>query len=113
MNPDNELVPRSDVVVLVTAAAGVGVGQAVARRFAATGATVVVTDAHAARTQSVAEAIAADHPTARVLSYPLDVGCLEAIDSVVQSVVSSCGPISVLVNNAAYNVRSPIDELSV
>lgn len=36
-------------VAIVTAAAGAGIGQAVARRFAEEGALVVVSDAHAKR----------------------------------------------------------------
>ena len=46
-------------VALVTAAAGLGVGQATARRLAADGATVVVTDIHEKRTRAVTAAIAA------------------------------------------------------
>ena len=38
-------------VALVTAAAGQGIGQAVARRLAAGGARVVVTDIHSGRTR--------------------------------------------------------------
>lgn len=38
-----------DRVAVVTAAAGAGIGQAVARRFAEEGAQVVISDAHAKR----------------------------------------------------------------
>jgi NAD(P)-dependent dehydrogenase (short-subunit alcohol dehydrogenase family) len=53
-------------VALVTAAAGAGIGQAVARRLAAGGASVVVTDMHERRTKEVAEAIAHDYPDVQV-----------------------------------------------
>jgi len=44
-------------VAIVTAAAGVGIGQAVARRFAEEGAQVLLTDAHARRVGEVAQAM--------------------------------------------------------
>ena len=58
-------------VALVTAAAGRGIGQAVARRLAAGGAAVAVTDIHPGRTGKVTAAIAADYPAATVAGYPL------------------------------------------
>ncbi len=56
-------------IALVTAAAGKGIGQSIARRLAAGGATVVVTDIHERRTHEVADAIAADHPSTTVVGY--------------------------------------------
>ena len=53
-------------VALVTAAAGAGIGQAVARRLAAGGASLVVSDIHERRTKEVSEAIARDYPKVRV-----------------------------------------------
>ena len=44
-------------VAVVTGAAGAGIGQACARRLAADGAAVAVTDVHARRTQEVTEAL--------------------------------------------------------
>jgi NAD(P)-dependent dehydrogenase (short-subunit alcohol dehydrogenase family) len=93
---------------LVTAAAGQGIGQAVARRLAAGGATVVVTDIHPGRTEKVARAIAGDHPRATVIGLPLDVGDRDRIDQVVDEVTATLGPIRILVNNAAINVLGPI-----
>ena len=49
-----------DKVVFVTAAAGAGIGQAVARTFATEGATVVLSDQHAQRSEQVAAQIAED-----------------------------------------------------
>ena len=95
-------------VALVTAAAGKGIGQATARRLAAGGARVVVTDIHPARTQQVTAAIAADYPAATVVGYPLDAGDRDQIDAVVDAVSGSLGPVQVLVNNAALNVVGSI-----
>jgi NAD(P)-dependent dehydrogenase (short-subunit alcohol dehydrogenase family) len=65
-------------VALVTAAAGKGIGQAIARRLAAGGARVVVTDIHAARTRKVTAEIAADYPATTVAGYPT-ISCSAAI----------------------------------
>lgn len=105
--------PGSDRVALITGAAGAGVGQAVARRLAAEGVSVVVTDMHESRTHKIASAIAADNPDATVVGYPMDVGSKVAIDKVVADVSRSLGPIHLLVNNAACNIRAAIDELDL
>jgi NAD(P)-dependent dehydrogenase (short-subunit alcohol dehydrogenase family) len=94
----------ADRVALVTAAAGAGIGQATARRLAAGGARVVVTDIHARRTDEVAASIAADHPETEVIGLRLDAGNRDEIDSVVEQVARTLGPIQILVNNAAINV---------
>ncbi|WP_007507338.1 MULTISPECIES: SDR family NAD(P)-dependent oxidoreductase [Pseudofrankia] len=90
-------------VVLVTAAAGGGIGEATARRFAAAGATVVVTDAHRGRTEAVAARLAREHRHATVVGHQLDVGSRAAIDIVVETVLADHGAVDVLVNNAAFN----------
>ena len=82
-------------VALVTAAAGQGIGQAVARRLAAGGARVVVTDVHPGRTEKVTAAIAADYPAATVAGYPLDAGDRDQIDRVVDAVTAELGPAAV------------------
>lgn len=95
-------------VVLVTAAAGRGIGQAVARHFASGGARVVVTDIHERRTRDVVKAMAEDFPDREIVGYPMDAGDRGAIDRVVDQVLESLGAIDVLVNNAAVNVLGSI-----
>ena len=87
-------------VALVTAAAGAGIGQAVARRLAAGGASVVVTDIHERRTKEVTAAIASDFPDVTVVGYAMDASDRGHIDEVVADVCRSLGPIRILVNNA-------------
>jgi NAD(P)-dependent dehydrogenase (short-subunit alcohol dehydrogenase family) len=94
-------------VALVTAAAGEGIGKAIATRLAADGATVVVTDSHARRVVSAAEEISAA-TGAPVHSRCLDVGDRNQIVEVTDWVLREVGPLSVLVNNAAYNVMGSI-----
>lgn len=91
-------------LALVTAAAGAGIGQAVARRLAAGGARVVVTDIHERRCREVAAAIQADHPETAVVGYVMDVSARSRVDEVVAEVSDTLGPIQILINNAAINV---------
>ena len=89
-------------VALVTAAAGAGIGRACARRLAADGASIVVTDRHEARTREVAEAIAAEFGV-ETLALPLDVGERDRIPEVVAAAADRFGTVDILVNNAALN----------
>ena len=100
----------SDRVVFVTAAAGAGIGRAVARRFAAEGACVVVTDRHAGRTAQVAEELATEYgvPTSGI---PLEVGDRARALAVVDEVLDRFGHIDVLVNNAAVNRLAELHEM--
>jgi NAD(P)-dependent dehydrogenase (short-subunit alcohol dehydrogenase family) len=95
-------------VALITGAAGVGIGQACARRLAAGGACVVVTDSHARRTWEVTAAIGSDFPDVKVVGYVLDVGDRTAIDGVLADVAAQLGPVRYVVNNAAVNWSGPI-----
>src|SRR4051794_35790181 len=94
-------------VALVTGAAGEGIGQAIARRLAADGATVVVTDSHAGRPERVTAEIGAAYD-GRAVGMVLDAGDREGIVAVTDRVLDELGPITVLVNNAAYNVLGSI-----
>ncbi len=95
-------------VALVTGAAGRGIGQATARRLAAGGARVVVTDIHERRTREVTDSVAADYPDTTVVGYPMDAGDRAQIDAVVADVARTLGPVQILVNNAAINVQGSI-----
>lgn len=96
-------------VALVTGAAGGGIGETTARRLAAGGATVVVTDCHEARAEKAASKISLEFGRP-AHHFPLDVTRREAIRSVVEQVGVEVGPISILVNNAAINIFGSIFE---
>jgi len=99
--------PFAGKTALVTAAAGRGLGQAIARRLAAGGAAVAVTDVHERRTREVSEAIARD-TGATTLGVPFDVGDWRAAAAVVEQATAALGPIHILVNNAAVNVQGSV-----
>lgn len=91
-------------VALVTGAAGSGIGRATARRLAAEGASVVVTDVHPGRTATTVAEIQDEFPGTRVVGHVMDTGDRAAIDAVVGAVTADLGPVDLLVNNAAVNV---------
>jgi 3-oxoacyl-[acyl-carrier protein] reductase len=100
----------SDKVAFVTAAAGAGIGQAVARTLSREGATVVLSDQHAARTDQVAADIAKE-TGGDVEGVPLDVRDEARIDEVVNSVVEKYGRLDVVVNNSGINQLAPLYEM--
>jgi len=87
-------------VVLVTGAAGPGLGSACARMFAAAVALVVVTDVSARRVGQMSEEVQASG-AAGVLAVRLDVTDNESVKACVARVINEWGRVDVLVNNAA------------
>jgi 3-oxoacyl-[acyl-carrier protein] reductase len=97
-------------VAIVTAAAGAGIGQATARRFAEEGAQVVISDAHARRVQEVAQAMSRDCGRA-VLGLAADVRNVDQVNAVVRTAVQEYGQVDILMNNAGMNRLSPVSEM--
>lgn len=90
-----------DKVVIVTGGAS-GIGRALCLELAARGARVVVADLNAAGALQVAAEIAAAGGTAEVRS--VDVASWEAVDALVDGVVTAHGRIDYLFNNAGIGV---------
>ncbi len=97
-------------VAIVTAAAGAGIGQAAARRFAEEGSRLVVADAHAQRVQEVAAAMSRDYGR-EVLGLEVDVRNVDQVNAMVQATLDKFGQIDVLMNNAGINKLSPVWEM--
>jgi 3-oxoacyl-[acyl-carrier protein] reductase len=97
----------SGKTALVTAAAGAGVGQAIARRLAQGGARLVITDIHEKRTMLVAHAIAEEY-NVETMGVLLDVGSIKDIDRAISEVLAEWPHVDMLVNNAAINFAGPI-----
>jgi 3-oxoacyl-[acyl-carrier protein] reductase len=89
-------------VALVTAAAGAGIGSAIARELAADGWDVVITDAHERRCRELAAALTDEHGRG-FLAIPLDVTDFDAVGSAIERVVDEKGGLDGLVNSAGYN----------
>jgi 3-oxoacyl-[acyl-carrier protein] reductase len=86
-------------VVVVTAAAGTGIGFATAKRCAEEGATVVLSDHHARRLDEAADTLAADHDP-RPLTVVCDVTQDDQVQHLVDAATAEHGGIDVMVNNA-------------
>ena len=98
-----------DKTVIVTGAAG-GIGSAIAARFAAEGAQVIVTDVNAEGAEVAAESIRATGGRAR--AFAADIITAEGCQSIVTNVMATEGKIDVLCNNAGINRRGPLLSLT-
>lgn len=99
-------------VAIVTAAAGVGIGAAIAERLASDGFEVVVTDAHERRCGEFAQKLGEKHGR-EFMALPLDVTDESAIKNTVAAVMEKFGRIDVLVNNAGWSKIEPVSEMTL
>ena len=86
-------------IVVVTAAAGAGIGFAAARRCVEEGATVVISDVHERRLGEAADALA-DLTGQRPLAVRCDVTVEDDVQGLFAAAVDAHGHFDVLVNNA-------------
>lgn len=98
-------------VALVTAAAGAGIGAAIAHQLADDDMDVVITDIHGRRCDEFAAKLAEEFGR-EFLSMPLDVTDFAAVERVMNEVNEKRGGIDVLVNNAGWSKIEPISEMS-
>lgn len=90
---------RLDGKVAVVTGAAAGIGRAIAERFAAEGARVVLADQNAAGAEAVAAAITATGGVA--LAVAVDVSAPEQVQHLFDATVAAFGTLDVLMNNAA------------
>ena len=98
-------------VVLVTAAAGTGIGNATARRCVEEGATVVLSDAHERRLGEAADELA-DLAGSRPLAVVCDVTVEEQVQAMVDGTVAEHGRVDVVVNNAGLGGTAELVEMT-
>jgi 3-oxoacyl-[acyl-carrier protein] reductase len=95
--------------VVVTAAAGTGIGSAAARRCLEEGASVVISDHHERRLGETRDKLAAEHP-GRVHAIPCDVTVEDQVQALIDGAVAHLGRIDVMINNAGLGgERSIVD----
>jgi 3-oxoacyl-[acyl-carrier protein] reductase len=98
-------------VVVITAAAGTGIGSAVARRCLAEGAQVVISDHHERRLSAACDAMAGEHG-GRVWAQPCDVTDEAQVGALIAGAVRQFGRIDVLVNNAGLGGTSSVLDMT-
>src|ERR1700749_4750657 len=96
--------------VLVTAAAGTGIGFATALRCAQEGARVAISDRHERRLDEAAERLAAETGETP-LAIPCDVTVEEQVAAMIDAAVAGLGGIDVMVNNAGLGGEASILEM--
>jgi len=99
-------------VVVLTAAAGTGIGGAAARRCLDEGASLALSDAHAARLAATHDELAAIHGADRVWSVPCDVTSQEQVQALIEGAVQRYGRIDVMINNAGLGGTASLLEMT-
>ncbi len=108
--PGHDLLAGKKVVV--TAAAGTGIGFATARRALLEGADVLVSDFHERRLGETVTTLAAEFPDRQVCSFVCDVSSTAQVDELITSAADQLGRIDVLVNNAGLGGETPVAQMT-
>ena len=98
--------------VLVTAAAGTGIGFATAKRCAEEGATVVISDRHERRLGEAADALADLCGGTPPLAISCDVTVQEDVDRLFLDAVAGTGGLDVVVNNAGLGGTADLVDMT-
>ncbi|MGM0930503.1 MAG: SDR family oxidoreductase [Actinomycetota bacterium] len=101
----------ADQSVVVTAAAGTGIGQSTARRALEEGAVVTISDWHVARLAETEQKLSADFP-GRVTSAVCDVTREEDVTALYRHAAEAWGRIDVAVNNAGLGGEVSLLEMT-
>jgi 3-oxoacyl-[acyl-carrier protein] reductase len=100
-----------DRVVVVTAAAGTGIGSATARRCLEEGALVVVSDRHERRLGETRDELA-EVTGGEPLAVPCDVTDESQVQALIDAAVAAFGRLDVLVNNAGLGGTAALEDMT-
>ncbi|MET0903327.1 MAG: SDR family oxidoreductase [Acidimicrobiales bacterium] len=99
-------------VVLVTAAAGTGIGHATAQRCLEEGATVVISDAHERRLGDAAEGLSGSVGGVAPLAIVCDVTDEAQVQAMIGTTLEAHGRLDVLVNNAGLGGTADLVDMT-
>jgi 3-oxoacyl-[acyl-carrier protein] reductase len=88
-----------------------GLGLAMAKEFAASGANVAIL-ARGAESLAEAQQIASDGAIGRVATYQCDVSKADAIKTTFDAVIKTFGKVDILINNAGLSRAMPSDQIT-
>jgi 3-oxoacyl-[acyl-carrier protein] reductase len=91
--------------VLITAAAGSGIGSSTARRCVEEGATVMISDRHEVRLAETAHEL-------EVASAPCDVTDEDSVQALFAAAIQELGHVDVLINNAGLGGTAEVHEMT-
>ena len=98
--------------VLVTAAAGTGIGFATAKRCVEEGATVAISDKHERRLLESAERLGDAGSRDAVVPVPCDVTVEHDVQAMFDGVIERLGHLDVLINNAGLGGTAPLVDMT-
>lgn len=98
--------------VVITAAAGAGIGGATARRCLEEGANVLISDAHERRLRESAQALEKEFGAERVAARPCDVTDEDGVRALYGLAVERFGRIDVAVNNAGLGGTADLVDMA-
>jgi 3-oxoacyl-[acyl-carrier protein] reductase len=98
--------------VVVTAAAGTGIGFSVAKRAAEEGARVLISDFHERRLGEAADRIAAEAGCERPATFVCDVTNEAAVQGLRDASLAALGRIDVLINNAGLGGEANVVDMT-
>ena len=101
-----------DKTVVVTAAAGTGIGYAVAKRAAEEGARLLISDYHERRLGEAADRIAAETGTPRPATQLCDVTVEADVQRLRDAAAETLGHVDVLINNAGLGGEVPVVDMT-
>ncbi len=99
-------------IVVITAAAGTGIGGAAARRCLDEGAVLALSDAHATRLAASHAELADRYGTGRVWSLPCDVTSEEQVQALIDGAVRQFGRVDVMINTAGLGGTASVLDMT-
>jgi len=102
----------TDTTVVVTAAAGTGIGYAVAKRCIEEGARVLISDVHERRLGEAAERLAFETDSPAPPTLVCDVTDEDQVQALISGSVAELGGIDVLMNNAGLGGNAPLVDMT-